>query len=47
MLVRAMLSDRRNLKSWQKLSKVQPAMEAVRNGRTQIIPQNWENTYFQ
>jgi len=25
----------------------QPAMAAVRNGRTQIIPQNWEKTYFQ
>jgi len=25
----------------------EPAMEAVRDGRTQILPQNWEKTYFQ
>jgi len=25
----------------------EPAMAAVRDGRTQIIPQNWEKTYFQ
>jgi valyl-tRNA synthetase len=25
----------------------QPALEAVRNGKTKFVPQNWEKTYFQ
>ena len=33
--------------TWTPKTLAQPALEAVREGKTTFIPENWQNVYFQ